>query len=149
MAKELQKHMSKEHRKHGVIDQGKYRKRVSKIKWIYIQYHVQDNADVEHKDVKIYCDTNQFSELPLCGPHPKPHRARGLSKNYHLHFDPKLDHGIYTIFRITCACVACISMLDKNWVSVISSKKQTRYQHFIDCSYWSVLGSFNKRLKYH
>ena len=29
LAKELQKHVSKEHRKHGVIDQEKYRKRAS------------------------------------------------------------------------------------------------------------------------
>ena len=52
--------MSKEHCKYGVIDQGKYRKISSKIKWTDIEYHVQDNADVAHKDVKMYCDTNQF-----------------------------------------------------------------------------------------
>ena len=65
--------MSKEHRKHGCIYQGKYRKRGSKIKWTDIEYYFQDNADVEHKDVKMYCDTNQFPALPFCGPHPKPH----------------------------------------------------------------------------
>ena len=64
---------SKEHRKHGVIDQGRYMIRESKRKWIDREYHVQDNADVAHKYVKMYCDTNQFSELPFCGPHPKPH----------------------------------------------------------------------------
>ena len=56
--KQFQKHMSVEHRKHGVIDQGKYRKTVSKIKWTDREYHVHDNADVAHKDVKMYCDTN-------------------------------------------------------------------------------------------
>ena len=50
------KHLSKEHRKHGVIDQGKYRKISTKIKWTDREYHVQYNADVTHKDVKIYCD---------------------------------------------------------------------------------------------
>ena len=58
LAKEFQKHLSKEHRKHGVIDQGKYRKRVIKRKWTDIEYHVQDNVDVLHKYVKMYCDTN-------------------------------------------------------------------------------------------
>ena len=33
LAKQYRKHLSKEHFKHGVIDQGKYRKRASKIKW--------------------------------------------------------------------------------------------------------------------
>ena len=32
MAKEFQKHLSKDHRKHEVTDQGKYRKRASKRK---------------------------------------------------------------------------------------------------------------------
>ena len=57
LAKEFQKHLSKEHRKHGVIDQGKYRKRPSKRKWTYREYNVQDYADVAHKYVKIYCNT--------------------------------------------------------------------------------------------
>ena len=57
-------------------------------------YHVQDNVDVEHKYLKMYWDTNQFPTLKFCGSHPKPHGARGLSKHYHLRFDPKLGHGI-------------------------------------------------------
>ena len=32
-------------------------------KWTETQYHVQNNADVELKDVKMYCNTNQFPEL--------------------------------------------------------------------------------------
>ena len=55
--------MYKEHSKHGVIDQGKYRKKASKRKWTDREYHVQDNADVTHKDVKMYFDTYQFSAL--------------------------------------------------------------------------------------
>ena len=46
-----------------------------------------DNADVAHKDVKMYCDTNQSPTLKFCGSHPKPHRAMGLSNHYHLRFD--------------------------------------------------------------
>ena len=106
LAKEFQKHLSKEHKKHGVIDKGKYRKRASKRKWTDREYHFQDNAEVAHKDVKIYCDTSQFPELTYCVPHINPHGARGLSKNYNLRFDPKLGHGIRAIFRIPCACVA-------------------------------------------
>ena len=63
LAKEFQKYISKEHHKHGVIDQVKYRKRASKIKWTDIEYHVQDNSDVAHKYMKMYCDTNQFPSL--------------------------------------------------------------------------------------
>ena len=64
-----------------------------KRKWTERKYHVQDNAYVELRDVKMYCNTNKFSELTFCGPHSKPHGARGLGKNYHFRFDPKLDMG--------------------------------------------------------
>ena len=43
LAKELQQHLSNDDRKHGVIDQGKDRKRASERKWTYREYHVQDN----------------------------------------------------------------------------------------------------------
>ena len=29
-------------------------------KWTDRQYHVQDNSDVAHQNVRIYCNTNQF-----------------------------------------------------------------------------------------
>ena len=77
-AREFKDHLEGEHRKNGVIDQGKPRKIIMNRKWTEREYHVQDNADVEHKDVKMYCNTNQFSTLPFCGPHSKPHGARGL-----------------------------------------------------------------------
>ena len=62
-----------QHQEHGVICQGKYRKRASGEKCTERDYHVQDNANVAHKDVKMYCDTNQFPVLTFCGPHTKPH----------------------------------------------------------------------------
>ena len=135
--------MSREHLKHGVIDQVKYRKISSKIKWTDREYHVQNNYDVAYKEVKMYFDTNQFPALPFCGPHPNPHDSRGLSKHYNSCFDPKLGHGICAIFRIPCACVACTSMLDKPCTSGIPSNKQARYQPVTDCTYWPVLGSYN------
>ena len=52
LAKEFQQHLKNKHWKDGVIDQGKYKKRFMERKWIDRQYHVQDNADVEHKGVK-------------------------------------------------------------------------------------------------
>ena len=67
----------------------------------------------------MYCDTNQFLTLLLCGPHPNPHGTGGFSKHYHLRFDPKLGHSICAIRRIPCYCVACTSMLDKPWISII------------------------------
>ena len=81
-------------------------KKIKDRKWTDRQYHVQDNADIELKYVKIDCNTNQFPELSFYGPHYKPHGARGLNKHYHLSFDPKLGMGICAIIRIPCACVA-------------------------------------------
>ena len=92
--------------------------------------------------MRIYCDTNQFPTLLFCGKHTKPHDARGLSKNYHLCFVKKLGHGICATFRIPCDCVTCTSMLDKPWISGITSKKEARYQPVTSCTYWPVLGSF-------
>ena len=53
------KNLSNDDRKHGLIDQGKDRKRSSKRKWTDREYHVQDNAGLLQKAVKMYCDTNQ------------------------------------------------------------------------------------------
>ena len=43
------------------------------------KYHVQDDATVELKDVKMYCNTNQFPALPFCGPYSKPHGIRRIA----------------------------------------------------------------------
>ena len=126
MAKQSQENLSKEHRKNGVIDQGKYRKRASKRKCTDREYHIKDNADVAHKDVKNYCDTKQFPALPFRVSHPNPHGSRGLSKHYRLRFNPKLGHSICAIRRIQCACVGCTSILDKPCISGIQSTKQAR-----------------------
>ena len=112
-------------------------------KWTERKYHVQDNASVELIDVKIYCNKNQFPSLPFCGPHSKPNGARGLSKHYPLYFYPKLGMGVCAIRRVPCACVACTSMLDKPWISGISSDKQERYKPVTKCNHWPVLGAFN------
>ena len=66
-------------------------------KWTDREYHVQDNSDVEHQDVKMYCNTNQFPELSFSDPHSKPHDTKGLSKHYHLRFDQKLGMGVCAI----------------------------------------------------
>ena len=60
LAKEFQHFLTREHRKIGDIDQGKYKKLFMEIKWTDRQYHVQDNADVSHQNVRIDCNTNQF-----------------------------------------------------------------------------------------
>ena len=97
-------------------------------KWTDRQYHVQVNADVSHQYVIMYCNKNQFPELPFCGPHSKPHGARGLSKHNNLRFDPKLGNDVCAIHRIPCACVACTLMIDKSWISGIPSDEQDRYK---------------------
>ena len=126
----------------GVIDQGKYKNKFMERKWTDRQYHVQDNADIAHKDVRIYCNKNQFPALPFCGPHSKPHGARGLSKHYHLHFDTKIGNGVCAIHCITCECVACTSILDKPWISGIPSYEQDRYKPVTKCTYCPLLCSF-------
>ena len=88
----------------------------------------------------MYCNKNQFPTLPWYGPHSKPHGARGLSKHYHLRFDPKLGNGVCEILPIPCACVACTSMLDKPWISGIPSDEQDCYKPVTKCNYWPVLG---------
>ena len=135
LSKEFKYHLDKEHRQNGAIDQGKSEKRFMERKWTEREYHVQDNADVELKDVKMYSNTNQFPELSFYVTHSKPHGARGSSKHYHLRFDPKLGMGVCAILRIPCACVACKSILDKPWISGISSDKKERYKPVTKCTY--------------
>ena len=113
------------------------------IEWTERKYCVQDNANVAHIDVKMYCNTNQFPALSFCGPYSKPHRTRGSIKHYHLRFDPKLGNGVNEIRPIPCTCVACTSMLDRPWIYVIPQNKQERYNPVTKCTYWIVLGSFN------
>ena len=121
LAKEFQQYLTKEHSKNGVFDQGKNDKLFMERKWIDRQYNIQDNSNVSHTDVRMYCNKNKFPALPFCGPHSKPHGARGMSKHYHLRFDPKLGNGACAIFRIPCACVAFTSMLYKPWMYGIPS----------------------------
>ena len=52
--------MTNNHRKDGVIDQVKPKKRFMEIKWTGRQYHVHYNAYVDHRYVKMYCNTNQL-----------------------------------------------------------------------------------------
>ena len=33
-------------------------------------------------------------------------------------------------------------MLDKSWISIIPSQKQTHYQPVTNCNYWTVLGPY-------
>ena len=74
-AKEFQQHITKDHRKNGVFGQVKYNKISMERKFTDIQYHVQDNPDVAHQYVRMYCNTNQFPALPFRVPHYKPHGA--------------------------------------------------------------------------
>ena len=113
------------------------------IKWTERKYHVQDNAVVELKDLKMYCNTNQFPSLPFCGPHSKPQVASGLSKNYHLRFNPKTRYGSMCNSPYTM-CFCCIkSMLETNWIHSIPSDEHDCYKPVTKCTYWPVLGYFN------
>ena len=111
------------------------------IKWTDRQYHVQYNADISHKYLIMYCNTNQFPALPFFDTYYTPHGARGVSKHYQLRFDTKLGNGVRVILCITFACAACTSMLDKPWISLILSDKKERYKSVTNCTYWPLLGS--------
>ena len=119
------------------------KKNDSKIKCTYREYHVQENADVANKEVKMYCNKKQFPVLPFCVPHPNPHGARGFSKHSNLRLYPKQGDGICAIFCIKCACVTCISILVQHCIYGISSKKKESYQLVTNFSYWPVIVSFN------
>ena len=139
-ASEIQKHLSTAACKHGVIIKWKYKKRTSTRKLTEREYHVHNDADVVQKYVNKFCNTNQFTPLPFCVSHTKPHGARGLSKHSHMRFDPKLEHVIFTILHITCAYAECKYMLNKPWIIGLTPKQQPRYQPVNDCSYWPVVG---------
>ena len=112
-------------------------------KWTDRQYHVQDNAAFAHQDVIMYRNKNQFLALTFCGPHYKPYGVRGLSKYYNFRFDTKLGNAVCAIRRMPCAYIACTSMLDKPWISGLSSDEQEPYKPVTNITYWPVLGSFN------
>ena len=92
----------------------------------------------------MYCATNQFHDLNFIGIHNKPHGVRGLGKNYHMRFDTKLGHGTYAIRCIPCDCTYCTSIHDQSWNKGLPEQKQPFYKPVKDCTYWTVLGSFNK-----
>ena len=51
--------------------------------------------------------------------------------------------GVCAIRRIPCAYFACTSILDKPWISGISSDKKEHYKPVTKCTYCPVLGAFN------
>ena len=79
LVKEFKDHLEGEHLQNGSIDQGRSRKRSMKRKWTERNYHVQDNASVELKDVKIYCNTNQSQHYPSVVHIPNFMVQRGLA----------------------------------------------------------------------
>ena len=139
----MSKNLSTAACKHGVIDQGKYKKQASKWNCIEREYHVHNDADVAQIYMKMFCNTNHFPSFPFCGLHKKSHGVRGLSKQNHIRFDLKLGHEICAMPRINFACAECTSMLDKPWINGLTPKQQPRYRPVTNWSYWPVLDSFN------
>ena len=87
-----------------------------------------------HKSVKKIVVKTSFRPFIFYVQHIKPHGVRGLSKNYHMRFDPKLVHGICAICQIPCVCYECTYMLDKPWIHGLTppQQQQPRYQPVID-----------------
>ena len=106
--------------------------------------HVQYNKYPDHQDMKMYCATNLFPELQFLGTHNKPHGVRSLDKNYHMHFDTILGHGMCDKCHISCTCTPYTYIIDQTWDPFIPEKQKPHYQTVKDCTYWPVLGYFNK-----
>ena len=47
--------------------------------------------------------------------------------NYHSRVDPELGKCVYVIFRVLCACTACVVQLDKYWLTNIDPSYQPMY----------------------
>ena len=60
LAKEFQKYLTKSNANMVSLIKENPKKLLVTTKWTYRQFHFQDNADDEHQDVKIYCNTSQF-----------------------------------------------------------------------------------------
>ena len=69
-----------------------------------------------------------FLKFPFCGPHIKPHVARGLGKHPHVHFDTKLVHGTCEIRYIPCACMRSTYTLDKPCTPYVPPHQQPYYK---------------------
>ena len=93
--------------------------------------------------MKMYCGTNQFPELKCVWRYKKSHGARGIGKNYHICFDPKVVYDTYAIRRIPCDGNFCAYIIDKPWISGLPAQQQPCYQPVKYFQYWPVLGSFN------
>ena len=89
---------------------------------------MQHNKYVENQDVKIYCATNQLTELKFLEPHKKSHGVRGSGKRYYMSFGTKIGHGTYAIRHIPCACYLCTSILEQPRIKGLPSQQQPRYQ---------------------
>ena len=150
LSQESKKYLSKESRKHGIIYDGKHRKRQVK-KWTNRDYHMQHNKYVNHQDVKMYCVTNHFPSLKFLRPQKKPSGLHGLGKHYNMRFDTNLGNGTYTLCRIPCAFTFCTYSLGQPWIPGFPAQQQPRCQPIKYFTHWHVLGSFNnwKILNFH
>ena len=127
LAQGFQRQFSDESRKRGILDYGKDQKRSGKEKWTNREYCVQKSEDVEHQDVKMYCNINKFPLLNVFDPHNKPHDTRRLSNNYYMYFDPKQGHVTCAICCIPCACPPCTTTLYKLWATGVPPHQQPCY----------------------
>ena len=110
------------------MDNGKHKNGQVKKKVTNREYPVQNNKDVEHQNVNLYCTRNQFPIFPFCGPNNKPHGVRGLSKHYHKSFYQELGHVTCEICCITFACTQFTSNIDKPWTQGVPPHQKQGYQ---------------------
>ena len=99
------------------------------------EYHVQDRKYVQDKSGKMSCALIQFQAFSFCGPHAKSHLVRGVTKHYHLQFDPKVGNGECAIRRTPCVCIAFTNIFDKPLVIGSDPTRQPCHQPVEDCKY--------------
>ena len=66
-----------------------------------------------------------------------------ISLHYNYRADPELGKCVCAIFRIPCACPACVAQLDKYWLPNCDPSSQPRYAHAENCYYKKILEHCN------
>ena len=73
------------------------------------RYHIQDIKNVQHKDININWDYWKFPWHPVAAEKFETRGRNTIIFNYHYRVYPKLGEGVCAIFRIPCACPACVA----------------------------------------
>ena len=99
----------------GLKGSTKMQKIRSQFKYQSRIYNVQNNSDVNHRGMKIIWNNKLFSSLNVINGKTSPYASKGVLRNYHYRYYPKLGPGIVVIRIIPCSCHACTTILSLSW----------------------------------